>query len=98
MFSLVYERFQILRMPDQKYNPDASSYFDVFPEFIGAVNQDSNLNFIGSCWQDITATSGLNGDKMEIKIDLHNSNSLLCTEAMIIATDSQYFVKDFLIG
>ena len=74
------------------------TYFDIFPEYVGAVNLNSVLNFIGSCWQDITAKSQMNGDKMEIAIDLHNSNSLLCTEAIIIATDSQYFVKDFLIG
>ena len=35
-------------------DPDGSSLFDVFPEFVGAVKSDSNLNFMGSCWQDIT--------------------------------------------
>ena len=40
----------------------------------------------------------MNGETFEVKIDLKESNSWLCTEAVIIATDTQYFVKDFLIG
>ena len=40
----------------------------------------------------------MNGETFEVKIDLKESNSWLCTEAIIIATDTQYFVKDFLIG
>ena len=45
-----------------------------------------------------TAKSEMNGETFEVKIDLKESNSWLCTEAIIIATDTQYFVKDFLIG
>ena len=61
---------------------------------------DSSLNFMGSCFKDIKAISEINGDngQVEVKINLQDSESLLCTEAMIIATDSQYFVKDILIG
>ena len=54
----------------------------------------------GIFWKSLTCTakSEMNGETFEVKIDLKESNSWLCTEAIIIATDTQYFVKDFLIG
>ena len=83
-----------------KYNPDASSLFDVFPEYQSALPlQAAPLKLNGTCFKDITVFASDNSDgSVLVKINLDQSDSLLCTEAMIVATDSQYFVKNFLIG
>ena len=59
------------------------------------MKRDSSISFEGSCWKDITIKFWKG---IEVAVDLQDSNSLLCTEAIIIATDTQYHVKDFLIG
>ena len=83
-----------------KYNPDASSLFDVFPEYQSALPlQAAPLKLNGTCFKDITVIASDNSDgSVLVKINLDQSDSWLCTEAMIVATDSQYFVKNFLIG
>lgn len=84
-----------------KYDPDASSYFDVFPDYMGKLSMNSPLELTGKgfCFQEISlSTRMLEDDRLEVHVHLANADSLLCTEAIIFATDSQFFVKDFLLG
>ena len=82
-----------------KYDPDSSSYFDLLPTYQGILGLDETLQTKGSCFQDITVVAELQ-DNGEVKVifDLQDSQSLFCAEAIIIATDSEFFVKDFLIS
>ena len=81
-----------------KYDPDASAYFDFFPAYQGAVAPGSALQFpdSGSCFKDMDATAAQNEDgKVVVTISLKNPHSLLCSGGLVVATDSQYFVKEY---
>ena len=82
-----------------KYDPDVSSYFDLFPAYEGALNLNETFKMSGACFQDITVHmwEQENGE-VKVIFDLQESQSLFCTEALIIATDTQFFVKDFLLS
>ena len=82
-----------------KYDPDVSSYFDLFPAYEGALNLNETFKMSGACFQDITVHMWMqeNGE-VKVIFDLQEGQSLFCTEALIIATDTQFFVKDFLIS
>lgn len=85
---------------DLRYNPDASSYFDVFPDYMGKLALNSApMKLHGFCFNEISlSTTMLEDGRVEVDINLVDAGSLFCTEALIFATDSQYFVKDYLLG
>ena len=83
-----------------RYNPDQSSYFDLIPQYMGNVEYDALLlENVGNCFKKMTMTrQELENGQLELNINLQDSESLTCAEAMIIATDSQFFVKEFFIS
>ena len=82
-----------------KYDPDASNYFDLLPTYEGTLVLDGSLNIIGSCFKQITATAEiLENGQVEVTFDLQESESLFCGEAIIVATDTEFFVKEWLIS
>ena len=91
--------FKSLTTRNLRYDPDVSSYFDLLPTYEGALNLDQTFKMSGACFQDISVHMWKQGNgEVKVIFDLQESQSLLCTEALIIATDTQYFVKDFLIS
>ena len=81
-----------------KYDPDASAYFDFFPAYQGAVAPGSTLQFpeSGSCFKNIIATATQKEDgKVLVTITLKDPVSLICSEGLVVATDSQFFVHEY---
>ena len=88
-----FHKFQALR-----YDPDASSYFDVFPEYVATLEDGMEHNFEGACFKKISIDfQKLEDQSVEIVVNLDEAESLLCREAMIFATDTQFFVEDYLL-
>ena len=82
-----------------RYDPDASKYFDLLPTYEGTLALNESVKMAGSCFKDISTTAELleNGE-VEVTFDQQDSESLFCGEAFIIATDTQFFVKEWLLS
>ena len=99
--NLMQNRAKLEALKEEKrlnYDPDSSSYFDVIPEFQEYLKLDQEFTLRGHCFQDFRAISRKNDDgSVTVTINLHDGG-LLCGEAFIVVTNSQYFVKEILFG
>ena len=82
-----------------RYDPDASNYFDLLPTYEGTLALDGSLDVVGSCFKQIKASAEiLENGQVEVTFDLQESESLFCGEAIIVATDTEFFVKEWLLS
>lgn len=82
-----------------RYDPDANSYFNILPRYETALTLETTYKVDGACFKDFSIMAHKEEDgSVTVSIDLADSESLLCTESIIVSVDADTAIKEYFIG
>ena len=94
-----HKQRHIERLSNSSYDPSADKYYQFVPQYIATLKPDLEFQLTQDpCFKDATVTAKTREDTNDIevsfKLEGHHGGAF-CTVAYIIATDSEYHVKEY---